>query len=272
MIAAQAAFQADTSDFTDFEIVDSTKLSDDEKRVLLQKALNTAASNGDHQRIKRLMDRGSKTRHYIDINAPDEDGTSPLIYASCFGHEDCVEALLNAGADVDQQDTHQWSSLMWAMTNRHKGIAKLLLDYGASPEIKSQSGRTAFEFVEPQSEISGYLHANGYIGSAGVGDFYDSGMADQRFEEEMAENEMRRRMMMESAINLEVDLSSLGLDEQAEVSGYSGGYDGGGRVADGDRRPMRKKKRKARNSSGTDVCTTRCSSSRRTILGECWTW
>jgi hypothetical protein len=34
----------------------------------------------------------------------------------------------------------------------------------------------------------------------------------------MAENEMKRRMMMESAINLEVDLSSLGLDEKPEVS------------------------------------------------------
>lgn len=106
------------------------------------------------------------------------------------------------------------------MTNRHKGIAKLLLDHGASPEIKSQSGRTAFQFAESNSEMTGYLHANGYIGSAGIEDFYDAGMADQRFEEEMAENEMRRRMMMESAINLEVDLSSLGLDEAAEVCGH----------------------------------------------------
>jgi len=30
---------------------------------------------------------------------------------------------------------------MWAMTNRHKGIAKALLDHGASPEVKSSSGR-----------------------------------------------------------------------------------------------------------------------------------
>lgn len=107
---------------------------------------------------------------------------------------------------------------MWAMTNRHKGIAKMLLDHGASPEIKSQSGRTAFDFVEPRSEMYGHLHENGYIGSAGIGDdFYDSGLAQDRFEEEMAENEMRRRMMMESAMNLEVDLASLGLDEQAQV-------------------------------------------------------
>lgn len=117
---------------------------------------------------------------------------------------------------------------MWAMTNRHKGIAKLLLDHGASGEIKSSSGRTAFDFMPPNSELSDYLHESGYIGSAGVSDdFYDTGLAQDRFEEEMAENELKRRMMMESAINLEVDLSSLGLDEQQEVSAdiriYAGG-------------------------------------------------
>lgn len=105
------------------------------------------------------------------------------------------------------------------MTNRHKGIAKLLLDHGASPEIRSTSGRTAFDFMPPNSELADYLHESGYIGSAGVSDdFYDTGLAQDRFEEEMAENELKRRMMMESAINLEVDLSSLGLDEQQEVS------------------------------------------------------
>jgi len=108
---------------------------------------------------------------------------------------------------------------MWAMTNRHKNIAKLLLDHGASPEVKSSSGRTAFDFVAPNSDISDYLHESGYnIGNIGVeDDFYSSGLAQERFEEEMAENELKRRMMMESAINLEVDLSSLGLDEQPEV-------------------------------------------------------
>lgn len=139
------------------------------------------------------------------------------------GHEDIVAALLDTGANVDQQDRHQWSSLMWATTNRHKGIAKLLLDREASPEIKSSTGRTAFDFVPPNSELSDYLYESGYkgIGTAGVtDDFYDTGLAEERFQEEMMENELKRRMMMESAMNLEVDLSSLGLDEQQEV-GFS---------------------------------------------------
>ena len=114
---------------------------------------------------------------------------------------------------------------MWATTNRHKGIAKLLLDRGASPEIKSSSGRTAFDFIAPNSDMSDYLYQSGYvgIGTAGVtDDFYDSGLAEERFQEEMEQNELKRRMMMESAMNLEVDLSSLGLDEQSEVCSKSG--------------------------------------------------
>jgi hypothetical protein len=109
---------------------------------------------------------------------------------------------------------------MWAMTNRHKGIAKALLDHGASPDVKSSSGRTAFDFAAPDSEISGYLHDSGYhIGTAGVGgdDFYNAGFSQDRFEEEMAENELRRRMMMESARDLEVELGAVGLDDEPEV-------------------------------------------------------
>ena len=108
---------------------------------------------------------------------------------------------------------------MWAMTNRHKEIAKLLLDHGASTDIKSSSGRTAFDFTAPNSEMASFLQSSGYhIGDAGVGDdFYDSGFSQDRFEQEMEESEMKRRMMMESAINLEVDLSSLGMDEHPEV-------------------------------------------------------
>jgi hypothetical protein len=106
------------------------------------------------------------------------------------------------------------------MTNRHKTIAKVLLDHGASSDIKSSSGGTAFDFLQPGTDISQYLHENGYhLGASSIEeDFYDSGFGQGRFEEEMAENEMKRRMMMEeSAINLEVDLSSLGLDEKMEV-------------------------------------------------------
>ncbi|KAJ5327589.1 hypothetical protein MYU51_009331 [Penicillium brevicompactum] len=220
MLAAQAAHREVDSLSADEEtIAADEKLTDDEKRDILQKSLNMAASNGDVDRVRKLVQGQART--YVDVNKPDEEGTVPLIYASCFGHQEVVSALIDAGAMVDRQDRNQWSALMWAMTNRHKTIAKVLLDHGASPDIKSSSGGTALDFAQPGSEISEYLHENGYnFGSGAIDDdFYDAGLAHGRFEEELAESEMKRRMMMEeSAINLEVDLSSLGLDEKFEPS------------------------------------------------------
>ena len=219
MLAAQAAHREDGSVVGDeTAILSSEKLSEDDKRKMLQKALQMAASNGDVDRIQRLLEEPAGD--YVDINAPDEEGTAPLIYAACFNHPKVVSVLLDAGAIVDRQDRNQWTSLMWAMTNRHKEIVKTLLEHGASPDIKSSSGRTAFDFAAPNSQMSDYLHDNGYrIGDAGVSgdDFYDSGFSQNKFEIEMEENEMKRRMMMESSVNLEVDLSSLGIDERPET-------------------------------------------------------
>lgn len=223
MLAAQAQHQGTAEMFEDAEaLANDEKTPDAEKKKMLQKALIMAASNGDLDQVNKIL--GGKAKTFIDINGPDEDGTPPLVYASCFGHENVVQALVDAGVDVDKQDRNHWSALMWAMTNRHKGIAKLLLDNGASTDTKTSSGRTAFDFVAPDSEMSFYLHDNGYaIGSAGVtDDFYNPGFSQDRFEEEMAENEIRRRMMMESARDLEVDLGNVGIDDQPEVRSSPG--------------------------------------------------
>ena len=236
MVASSARLKLNDYDHDDHDtndtdsVLNDASLSEDAKREALQGIFSMCCSNGQTGRVRSFLDESSALRRYIDLDKPDAEGTPPLIYASCFGHAEVVSLLLNAGANTNQQDKNQWSPLMWAMTNRHKSIAKLLLDAGADPDVKSSTGRTAHDFMAVNSEMSEYLHESGYsIGNAGMvegggsgsvggSDFYNAGMAEDRFEEELAENEMRRRMMMESAINLEVDLGNLGLDEQPEVS------------------------------------------------------
>lgn len=133
-----------------------------------------------------------------------------------------TNVVLDAGAAVDKQDKRQWSALMWATTNSQPQIVRLLLDHGASPAVKTGAGRTALDFIgndDPNREIEGYLRqSNGNdIGNVGADeDWYDRGFGGE-IEEQFAESERRKRMMMESAFNLEVDISSLGLDEPAEV-------------------------------------------------------
>ncbi|KAI5363898.1 Putative Dilute domain, ankyrin repeat-containing domain superfamily [Septoria linicola] len=216
MMAAQARRRSDAAESQEDEILQDDKLSREQKTRALQDFLFMAASNGDSARVQRLV-RGEAS-NLIEINGVDAEGTPPLVYASCFGHREVVQALLDAGATVDTQDKNQWTALMWAITNSHKDIAKVLLDHGASTDVKSSSGRTPLDFVPPGGEMSDFLQDSGYtIGTVGVtDDFYNAGFSQDRFEEELAESEQRRRMMMESAINLEVDLGNLGLDETPE--------------------------------------------------------
>lgn len=217
MLAAQAAYREDGDPADDDKVASDTQIADHEKSHILLKSLHAAASNNDPDRVDKLLDGPAKK--YLDLNGPDEEGTAPLIYAACFGYTEIVSTLLDHGAKVNQQDTNQWTALMWATANRHADTVKMLLERGASPEMKSSSGRTAFDFVDRDSDIYEYLHENGYqIGSAGLGgDFYDAGYSHDKFEEDMAEREMKQRMMMESAVNLEVDIGNLSIEEHPEM-------------------------------------------------------
>lgn len=82
MLAAQAAHKAGQGPEDERAVAGDEKLSDSEKSEMLQKALNMAASNGDVAKVRKLVDGPAKL--FVDVNAPDEDGTPPLIYASCF--------------------------------------------------------------------------------------------------------------------------------------------------------------------------------------------
>lgn len=84
MLAAQATHREvdEAAGAGEDEIATDDQLSVEEKRDLLQKSLNMAASNGDVERVRKLV--GGKAKDYIDVNMPDEEGTVPLIYASCF--------------------------------------------------------------------------------------------------------------------------------------------------------------------------------------------
>ena len=95
MLAAQAAHREDSSIPGDEElIISDKKMSAQEKSSLLSKTLHMAASNGDIERVKRLV--GGKASQFIDVDAADEEGTAPLIYASCF-----VGPLITSGRYAD---------------------------------------------------------------------------------------------------------------------------------------------------------------------------
>lgn len=89
MLAAQAAHRDGSVHEDEDAVASNDKLSEEEKKDILQKALNMAASNGDMERIERILN--GKAKDFVDVDAPDEDGTTPLIYASCFVSDQVLE-------------------------------------------------------------------------------------------------------------------------------------------------------------------------------------
>lgn len=83
MLAVQAAFHQETPDSGgEDDILNDPSMSRLEKQAALQRLLNMAASNGDTHRVRRILQPGMK--EYMDVDAVDEEGSSPLIYAACF--------------------------------------------------------------------------------------------------------------------------------------------------------------------------------------------
>lgn len=78
----------------------------DKKEKKLSETLGRAASHGDIQTIRQIV-MDQRLRPYLNLDASDDDendGSTPLIYASCFGKLDIVKYLLQVGAKVDVQD------------------------------------------------------------------------------------------------------------------------------------------------------------------------
>lgn len=82
MLAAQAQHHGRDGLVDADAVAGDEKLEEDEKKKILQKALAMAASNGDIGEVKKIL--GGNAKPFVNVNAPDDDGTPPLVYASCF--------------------------------------------------------------------------------------------------------------------------------------------------------------------------------------------
>jgi ankyrin repeat protein len=82
-------------------------------------------------------------------------GLTALLYAARSGCDDCVDALLGAGADVNTPTPEGVTPLMVALDNDHNDLAKLLLDRGANPNVWDWWGRTALYIAIDRKEAAG---------------------------------------------------------------------------------------------------------------------
>ena len=115
-------------------------------------ALNVfeAAATGQTARVRELLAANPAL-----VNAYAPDGFHPLGLAAFFGNETTVEALLQAGADVNQQsrEAMRVSALHSAAAARRPDIARMLLAKGANPNLRGEAGITVFHEVAITGQI-----------------------------------------------------------------------------------------------------------------------
>ncbi len=107
-----------------------------------ESALHIVTQRRDLAWIRFLTSKGANP------NIRDKNGVAPLVIASSLGFVDGAEALLAAGARVDETNVAGETPLISAVHRRDLGMVRLLLANGASPDRADNSGRSARDYAE----------------------------------------------------------------------------------------------------------------------------
>ena len=83
-----------------------------------------AAEEGNVEAVKQHLAAGT------DVNAGDEDASTPLHYAVAFSHKETAELLIAKGADVNTKNELGETPLDWVLWCMQPKIADLLRKHG----------------------------------------------------------------------------------------------------------------------------------------------
>ncbi|KAI3318545.1 hypothetical protein HD806DRAFT_526288 [Xylariaceae sp. AK1471] len=127
--------------------------------------LTIAAEAGHDVVVQLLLNHGAdfesevngKTSLWLLLNKGAKlgitNGGFPLSDAARYGHEDIVQLLLNAGADINAADIVNGTPLHCAMTHGHKSIVRLLLDAGADVNRDHKDGWTPLLYAVDHGHV-----------------------------------------------------------------------------------------------------------------------
>uniref|UniRef100_UPI00398EAF1D cortactin-binding protein 2 isoform X3 n=1 Tax=Pristiophorus japonicus TaxID=55135 RepID=UPI00398EAF1D len=121
--------------------------------------LHQAAAQGNVTLLSMLLNEDG-----IDINPPDEEGSSALYSAAKNGYTDCVTLLLTSGAQVDAVGKNLFTPLCAAAAVGHVGCTEVLIAYGANINYAAEGDQTPLYLTC----INGHIECTLILLEAGV--------------------------------------------------------------------------------------------------------
>lgn len=107
--------------------------------------------------IQFLIDKG------LDVNAVDNYGYTPLMYAVRQRNVEVIRVLLKNGAEklIEHQDNDGISALRLSFLNKPYSydVVELMLEFGASPDSKNPNGKTVRDLLKVIADVDPEIHA-----------------------------------------------------------------------------------------------------------------
>ena len=113
-------------------------------------SIHEAAATGKMNQIISILARKPEL-----VNSYSEDGFQPLGLAAYFGQMEALEYLIKAGAELNSTTRNKTARtpLQLAIEGAHVEISRILLENGASPNVRDESGDTPLHTAARRGDV-----------------------------------------------------------------------------------------------------------------------
>ncbi|WVW81726.1 hypothetical protein I302_103722 [Kwoniella bestiolae CBS 10118] len=112
-------------------------------------SIHKAALEGQPGLIRSLLSEDPKL-----VNSKDEDGRTPLHWASTTGNLTVLQLLLSYQSELESRDTMGWTALIIASAANQVEVVRELLEAGAQVDAINEKGQTALHYAASKGNVA----------------------------------------------------------------------------------------------------------------------